>query len=106
MAQSNSNRTRITLKHFAKSTQNVPEKSYPANSVFQDGMSDSTMMLWLHLPWICSVIIMTITIAIYFWIHPWPTAFTETVLGIIIGGTSFTGSSTAFSLVYKKRKLD
>ena len=67
-------------------------------------MSARALVLGLHAPWIGSVAIMFVTMVVYFSINPFPAAFTETVLGIIITGTAVAGGSTTFNLMYKTRK--
>ena len=71
----------------------------------QTALSDMPVkvLILLHLPWIGSVVIMLTAVLMYFHVHNWPSAFTEPVLGIIVGGAAAIGSSTTFNLIYKAK---
>ena len=95
-------RTSIEPKSVIGFAHSVPRETFDVNKAFQPGTSVGTLMILLHLPWICSVVIMAAAILVYFFVHPWPDAFTETTLGIIVGGTAVASGSRAISLFASK----
>lgn len=75
-----------------------PKKDYSMQDAFEEGLSVKTM-LWLRLPWIVSTAIMFASIITYFAVHNWNhEVFTETVLGIIIGGSATNAGITILNL--------
>lgn len=61
--------------------------------------------MWWRLPWLFSIGIMTLAVLTYFSVHQWPEAFTETVLGIIVGGTAASGGGgSALHFLHNKEK--
>ena len=92
--------TRIEPKNILKFSHHIGE-SHSEDDVFKPGTSDH-VVAWFHLPWIASVVIMATAILTYFVVHPWPEAYTEAVLGIIVGGTAVASGSRAINLLYKK----
>ena len=96
------NRRERTIKprNIPGVAQDVQRREYSMWEAFTPGVSARTiqMLLVLHVPWIVSTAIMTIAIVIYFLVHPWPAAFTETVLATIVSGTAVASGSRAITL--------
>ena len=65
-----------------------------------DGASVKILVL-LWLPWIISIVVMGVAVLVYFAVHPWPEAFTESVLAIIVFGAGGTGGLMTFNRLYK-----
>ncbi len=82
------------IRHHAR-----PE-SRAIEEAFQDGVSAKALVL-LSLPWFISIGVMVTAVLVYFLVHPWPGAFTESVLGIIVFGAGGAGGSMTFNRLYK-----
>ena len=95
----------IQPKDIQGPSHDVPTEKHSMEVAFESALLAKTFM-WLHLPWIGSVVIMTIAVLVYFYVHPWPDSFTEAVLGIIVGGAAVTGGSTTFNLLYKTKSTN
>lgn len=76
--------------------------SRPIEEAFQDGVSAKALVL-LSLPWFISIGVMVVAVLTYFLVHPWPAAFTESVLAIIVFGAGGAGGSMTFNRLYKYR---
>ena len=86
-----------------------PNSDAPREDIaVQTALSDlpTKFLILLHLPWIGSVVIMLAAVLVYFYVHDWPSAFTEPVLGIIVGGAAAIGGSTTFNLIYKAKNAN
>ena len=85
-----------------KYTDPPSDEHYAIEESFRDGLS-ARVFVWLHAPWICSVVIMIMAVSVYFIVHPWPGAFNETVLAIIVGGTTVNSGTTALIIIHNKK---
>lgn len=92
----------VQPKPVMKFKHDVPVESRTAEEAFPDGVSAKALVL-LSLPWFISIGVMSVAVLVYFWVHPWPDAFTESVLAIIVFGAGGTGGSMTFNRLYKYR---
>ena len=88
----------IKPRDILEYTNQVSPKKITMQTAFESGLTVKAMV-WLRLPWLVSTTVMFVSIISYFAIHDWhQEAFTETILGIIIGGSATNAGITILNL--------